>query len=129
MRERPSLEDSMTRLSMSPLAPVLTALALASEPAGAGAPVALVAEQVSVANAAERLFGGTDADGGIDDWYLSNGIVEVIVDDVGSQDSDPRDRPPQALRDPVAADPSPHACLPFHRLPSIYSRDVLVTPA
>ncbi|MFQ5513481.1 MAG: CehA/McbA family metallohydrolase [Myxococcota bacterium] len=45
----------------------------------------LVVEQVTVANAATRLFGGSDADGGIDDWYLSNGIVEAIIDDVGVQ--------------------------------------------
>jgi len=44
-----------------------------------------VAERIALANAAERLFGGTDADGGIDDWYLSNGIVEAIVDDAGPQ--------------------------------------------
>lgn len=31
------------------------------------------------------LFGGVDADGGIGDWYLSNGVVEVIIDDVGVQ--------------------------------------------
>ncbi len=30
-----------------------------------------------------RLFGGTDAEGGIGDWYVSNGIIEAIVDDVG----------------------------------------------
>lgn len=34
-----------------------------------------VAERVRVANAPTHLFGGTDADGGIDDWYLSNGVV------------------------------------------------------
>ncbi len=44
-----------------------------------------VAEQVNSGNAATRLFGGTDADGGIGDWYISNGIVEAIIDDVGPQ--------------------------------------------
>lgn len=44
-----------------------------------------VAEQVTVLNASARLFGGTDADGGIDDWYVSNGVVEAIIDDVGPQ--------------------------------------------
>ena len=44
-----------------------------------------VAEQVTAANAATRLFGGTDADGGVDDWYVSNGVVEAIIDDVGPQ--------------------------------------------
>ncbi len=44
-----------------------------------------VAEQVNSGNASTRLFGGTDADGGIGDWYISNGIVEAIIDDVGPQ--------------------------------------------
>jgi hypothetical protein len=44
-----------------------------------------VAEQVTVGNAATDLFGGTDADGGIGDWYLTNGVVEAIIDDVGPQ--------------------------------------------
>lgn len=44
-----------------------------------------VAEQVTAGNAATDLFGGTDADGGIGDWYLSNGVVEAIIDDVGPQ--------------------------------------------
>jgi hypothetical protein len=43
------------------------------------------AEQVTAGNAATDLFGGTDADGGIGDWYLTNGVVEVIIDDVGPQ--------------------------------------------
>jgi hypothetical protein len=46
----------------------------------------LVAEQITAGNAPLHLFGGTDADGGVDDWYLSNGVVELIVDDVGPQD-------------------------------------------
>src|SRR5262249_34227141 len=29
------------------------------------------------------LFGGADAEGGIGDWYLSNGVVQAIIDDVG----------------------------------------------
>jgi hypothetical protein len=29
------------------------------------------------------LFGGPDAEGGIGDWYLSNGVVEAIIDAVG----------------------------------------------
>lgn len=44
-----------------------------------------VAEQVTVGNAASRLFQGTDSDGGIGDWYVSNGVVEAIIDDVGPQ--------------------------------------------
>lgn len=49
----------------------------------------LVAQRVTVANAPARLFSGSDAIGGIGDWYLSNGIVEVIVDDVGNQSDVP----------------------------------------
>ncbi len=45
----------------------------------------LVAERVTTANAATRLFSGSDAVGGVGDWYLSNGIVEVIVDDAGNE--------------------------------------------
>jgi hypothetical protein len=29
------------------------------------------------------LFGGSDAEGGIGDWYVSNGTIEAIIDDVG----------------------------------------------
>jgi hypothetical protein len=29
------------------------------------------------------LFGGTDAEGGIGDWYVSNGVIEAIIDNVG----------------------------------------------
>jgi hypothetical protein len=46
----------------------------------------LVAEQVTKDNAAKRLFTGTDANGGIGDWYISNGIVEAIIDNVAFQD-------------------------------------------
>lgn len=45
----------------------------------------LVAERITRENAERLLFGGTDADGGIGDWYLSNGIVEAIIDDVAPQ--------------------------------------------
>ena len=31
------------------------------------------------------LFGGTDAVGGIGDWYLANDVVEVIIDDINNQ--------------------------------------------
>jgi hypothetical protein len=43
----------------------------------------LAAEQITKANANRRLFAGTDANGGIGDWYLSNGVVQIIVDNVG----------------------------------------------
>lgn len=59
----------------------LLILALAAAPRAA--PAAFVAEQVTAANAGLRLFGGTDADGGIGDWYVSNGVVEAIIDEVG----------------------------------------------
>jgi hypothetical protein len=58
----------------------------------------LVAERVTLANAAERLFGGTDADGGIGDWYLGNGIVEAIVDDAGPQTDLPAGVAPPPLQ-------------------------------
>lgn len=41
------------------------------------------AEQVTAATASKLLFGGPDAAGGIDDWYLSNGKIQAIVDDIG----------------------------------------------
>src|SRR5262249_17525817 len=40
----------------------------------------LVAEQITPDNAANRLFSGSHATGGIGDWYLSNGIVEAVID-------------------------------------------------
>lgn len=44
-----------------------------------------VAEEVTVGNASTHLFQGSDADGGIGDWYLSNGVVEFIIDEIGVQ--------------------------------------------
>jgi hypothetical protein len=41
-----------------------------------------VATQIGAADTA-LLFGGADAEGGIGDWYLSNGVVQAIVDDAG----------------------------------------------
>jgi hypothetical protein len=52
---------------------------------GALAEAQLVAEQVTVGNAGTHLFGGSDADGGVGDWYLSNGVIEAVVDDVAPQ--------------------------------------------
>ena len=43
-----------------------------------------VAQQIGGGDTA-LLFGGTDAQGGIGDWYVSNGVVEAIIDDVGVQ--------------------------------------------
>jgi hypothetical protein len=45
----------------------------------------LIARQVTLDTASTDLFSGSDADGGIGDWYLSNGIVEAIVDNIGFQ--------------------------------------------
>jgi hypothetical protein len=39
-----------------------------------------VAKQITAADTA-LLFGGADAEGGIGDWYVSNGVVQAIVDD------------------------------------------------
>lgn len=47
-----------------------------------------VATQITAANANKYLFGGSDAAGGIDDWYLTNKKVEVIIDDIGTNDVD-----------------------------------------
>jgi hypothetical protein len=44
-----------------------------------------VATQVNAGNVASTLFTGTDADGGLEDWYVSNGVVQAIIDDVGPQ--------------------------------------------
>jgi len=41
-----------------------------------------VAQQIGEADGA-LLFGGGDAEGGIGDWYVSNGVVEAIIDDAG----------------------------------------------
>jgi hypothetical protein len=47
-----------------------------------GAGAELVAKQITAADTA-LLFGGADAEGGIGDWYLSNGVVQAIIDDAG----------------------------------------------
>ena len=43
-----------------------------------------VAQQIGGGDTA-LLFGGTDAQGGIGDWYVSNGTIEAIIDNVGIQ--------------------------------------------
>ncbi len=50
----------------------------------AAADAQLVAQRIGAGDTA-LLFGGSDAEGGIGDWYLSNGVVEAIIDDVGRQ--------------------------------------------
>jgi hypothetical protein len=39
-----------------------------------------VAKQIGATDTA-LLFGGADAEGGIGDWYVSNGVVQAIIDD------------------------------------------------
>jgi len=57
---------------------VLGALVLSVQPA------LPTAQQIGAGDTA-LLFGGSDADGGIGDWYVGNGVVEAIIDDVGIQ--------------------------------------------
>jgi hypothetical protein len=57
---------------------VLTVLALCAR----ATPAFPLAQQIGAGDTA-LLFGGTDAEGGIGDWYLSNGVVEAIIDDAG----------------------------------------------
>lgn len=66
---------------MPMLAVLLVAVLALASPAAAQ----FVAEQVTAGNAATHLFGGSDSSGGVDDWYLSNGVVQAIIDDVGPQ--------------------------------------------
>src|SRR5258706_16386242 len=42
----------------------------------------LVAKQITAADT-NLLFGGADAEGGIGDWYVSNGVVQAVIDDAG----------------------------------------------
>ncbi|GIW45744.1 MAG: hypothetical protein KatS3mg077_3026 [Candidatus Binatia bacterium] len=43
------------------------------------------AEQVTTANANAFLFGGTDAAGGVGDWYLTNGKIVAIIDNIDTE--------------------------------------------
>ncbi|MCX8073503.1 MAG: hypothetical protein N3C12_13805 [Candidatus Binatia bacterium] len=43
------------------------------------------AEQVTAATANALLFGGTDAAGGVGDWYLTNGKVVAIIDNIDTE--------------------------------------------
>lgn len=45
-----------------------------------------IAERITAPGAAAHSFGGSDVIGGIGDWYVSNGIVEAIIDDAGPQE-------------------------------------------
>ena len=76
----------------STLALVAAALAMT---AGLAHPMAL---EITSGNTT-LIFGGVDAEGGIGDWYLSNGVVEAIIDDVGDRPDlvgvvPPGDEPP-----------------------------------
>ena len=51
----------------------------------AGAQAQPVAQRIGAGHTG-LLFGGTGAEGGIGDWYLSNGVVQAIIDDVGPAD-------------------------------------------
>jgi hypothetical protein len=57
---------------------VLGAIVLSVQPA------LPTAQQIGAPDTA-LLFGGSDADGGIGDWYVGNGVVEAIIDNVGIQ--------------------------------------------
>ena len=77
---------------ISALALAVAALALS---AGLAYPMAL---EITSGNTT-LIFGGIDAEGGIGDWYLSNGVVEAIIDDVGDRPDlvgvvPPGDEPP-----------------------------------
>jgi len=41
-----------------------------------------VSQRIGSADGA-LLFGGGDAEGGVGDWYVSNGVIEAIIDDAG----------------------------------------------
>jgi hypothetical protein len=65
----------------------MAALLGATQAAEAACPKC-VAEEITTANAAKHLLGGSDPAGGIGDWYLTNKKVELIVDDIGTIDAD-----------------------------------------
>lgn len=50
--------------------------------AASGAWAEPVARRIGSADGA-LLFGGGDAAGGVGDWYVSNGVVEAVIDDAG----------------------------------------------
>ena len=78
---------------------VLTAALFACKPRYAGSPPVpggqLGARQITIETAASDLFQGSDAIGGVDDWYLSNGVIQAVVDNVGYQ-QDLLERPPRS---------------------------------
>jgi len=67
--------------------PLAAALSVAAPQSSAAVCGPCKAQQIVTASDAKKfLFGGSDASGGIDDWYLTNGKVEAIIDDVGTVD-------------------------------------------
>src|SRR5262245_90453 len=71
---------------------VLLALLAAAPPALAGGTA--VSKQIGTADTG-LLIGGADAEGGIGDWYVSNGVVEAIIDDAGPAPDLPGIVPPE----------------------------------
>jgi len=67
---------------MRRLGVLLALIALACPSASQAACGGCKAEIVTTANANTRLFGGTDIAGGLQDWYLSNGVVQAIIDGI-----------------------------------------------
>lgn len=59
-----------------------SAVLLAAALCLSAAPAYPLAQQIGAGDTA-LIFGGLDAEGGIGDWYLGNGVVEAIIDNVG----------------------------------------------
>jgi hypothetical protein len=70
------IETALYRLSRHLLSIALFA-SLLPDPAIAQ----LVAERINAANFASHRVGGPDADAGIDDWFLSNGVICAAISD------------------------------------------------
>ena len=62
------------------MALLVLALALVGPPVAHAAP-RLVAERITSENFDTHHVGGPDADGGIDDWFLSNGTICAVISD------------------------------------------------
>ncbi|HXJ32882.1 MAG TPA: hypothetical protein VMS22_02495 [Candidatus Eisenbacteria bacterium] len=56
-----------------------------------------VSQRITAADTA-LLFGGADAEGGIGDWYVSNGVVQAIDQDEGVAGDRERHRAAEARR-------------------------------
>jgi hypothetical protein len=73
------------RLSLRAVSIGTLLVSLSGIRAASSAAQSLVARQVTLDNSAD-LFSGSEAVGGIGDWYLSNGVIQAIVDEVGYQE-------------------------------------------